>query len=277
MIAGKFALINHSNTKSLADKHEAYREIIANYPDMEIAERLNHSHIKSFHKSLAAIIEQEKRELDKFLCPEPGAVYQGKVCIPRIKGYSFGSRWESYLFSTYANTLAEVKRREADAPSCIKKRYIGITGSMDVKVSKDGVITEIYGGGFVPHIKNYETNLLKSVCIDVPVPFKHGDLVEAENGRGYGFIYVLKDICLNAPKLNARLLVSNDTNDMTADIFYEEHGFIHCECMHFYPDLQYCKRALKDEEQILKYVSQYLRNEICLCDLLLAQRNIRVH
>ena len=49
-------MINQSDSRTLAEKHAAYRAIIAEYPDMEIPEGNNHHHINSFHKSLEDII-----------------------------------------------------------------------------------------------------------------------------------------------------------------------------------------------------------------------------
>ena len=45
-----------------------------------------------------------------------------------------------------------------------------------------------------------------------------------------------------------------------------------CECIHFYPDLQYCKNELNGNSRILEYVSLYMKNELCLCNLLKLQR-----
>ena len=36
----------------------------------------------------------------------------------------------------------------------------------------------------------------------------------------------------------------------------------------FYPDLQYYRRELREHERILKYVSLYVQDKICICILL---------
>jgi len=55
--------------------------------------------------------------------------------------------------------------------------------------------------------------------------------------------------------------------DMTASIHYEDNVSVYWETMHFYPDLQYCRRELKGEKRILEYISLYLKDKLCLCSL----------
>jgi len=122
-----------------------------------------------------------------------------------------------------------------------------------------------------------DIHLLDSFYIDVPVPFKYGDLVAVGKNddlddRQYGGVYVLKDVCRNNPERHARMLLKNDLMDMTADIFYEVDGFVECECMHFYPDLHYFRGELEGEKRILKYVSLYMQDKLCLCSLLKIQK-----
>ena len=47
-----------------------------------------------------------------------------------------------------------------------------------------------------------------------------------------------------------------------------------CECIHFYPDLRYCRRELDGATRILKYVSLHILDKLCLRNLLKIQRYI---
>jgi hypothetical protein len=44
--------------------------------------------------------------------------------------------------------------------------------------------------------------------------------------------------------------------------------------MHFYPDLQYCRRELKGDERVLEYLSLFVQGKIEICDFLKIQEYI---
>ncbi len=186
-------MVSRSNSHTMAEKLAAYREIIAEYPDMEIPKGNNHGYIPSFHKALEILIAHEERET-------------GAACL---------------------NTIDE----------------------------------------------DYESELL-SLFIDVPVPFKRGDLAETDDGDWMGSVFVIQDLCRDNAEWNAQSerILRSDLMDMTANVFYESDGLINCECVHFYPDLRYCRRELTGGERILKYVSLFIQDKLCLCGLLKIQQ-----
>jgi len=145
------------------------------------------------------------------------------------------------------------------------------------KISQSGEIMRVQQEGVIPRDQEDELDLLNSCYIDVPVPFRKGDLVEVdEYGHSfscpYGSVYVLKDICRNNTERNAKSLLRSDLIDMTAEVYYEMDGSVECEVIHFYPDLRYCKRELEGKKRILKYVSLYMQDKLCLCSLLKIQK-----
>ena len=264
-------MVSQSNTRTLAEKHAAYRAIIAEYPDMEIPPAFNHEHIVSVNKTLGEIIAHEENQLEKFLLPESNAVYQ-----PALYYKNDRDSYDLELFTSYEKAIADAReylKEDSDKDDFIyfairKKYFDGNKNWVEAKVSQNGEIMEAYISG-----QEYDDDilLLESCYIDVPVPFKRGDLVEAY-GRGYNDVYVLKDICRNNPEYHARMLNCGDISDMTADIYYNIDGSINCECMHFYPDLKYCRRELEGETRILKYISLYIQDKFCLCSLLKVQK-----
>ena len=281
-------MISQSDSRTLAEKHAAYRVIIAEYPDMELPVGSNHNHIPSFHKVLSEIITYEEAIIAKFLEVEPGTVYRALI-----------DNHHREIFTTYEKALSDsldyIKSDEEDdslfanptanSHFTIRKKYldIGSEKEMMATTSRNGELMSINHRGVIEWDKNddYDVDyILESIYIDVPVPFKKGDLVEVGGighlfGRSespYGGVYVLVDICRNNEEQHKRMLLRNDLMDMTADIYYEEDGSIECEVMHFYPDLRYCKRELTGETRILKYVSFYMQEKICLCSLLKMQK-----
>ena len=274
-------MVSQSNSRTLAEKHAAYRTIISEYPDMEITEALNHGHIKSFHKALGDIITYEEQVLEKILMPEPGAVYQASC--------RYESKDESYdgePYTTYEKALTDaLDHNRSNEEYDLKYPYISIRkkiidskkyASVSANVSRSGEIVRIEDYDVVlPIPRTGELCLLDCCYIDVPVPFKRGDLVESYGV--VGDVSVIKDICRDEPKLHNNLLKVGDLSDMTASVYYyESNGLIRCDYMHFYPNLQYCRRELEGETRLLKYVSLYMQDKLCLCSLLKIQKFLSV-
>jgi hypothetical protein len=268
-------MINKSDSRSIAEKHAAYREIIANYPDMEMPEKIDDNYIGSFHKALSEEIVYEETVLERFLRKEAGAVYQATICYEDSKK----KPWQlEDIFSTYeialSDALENINIEIENWTKCEKKdyirmykRYLDSEDWIQVRVSQLGDITSLEGA--IVESQNWRSRqpLLDTFFIEVPVPFKPGDLVEdSTGGGGYtGSIYVLRDEVAKQ---------GWDTSDMVAWFYYyyEDSASLQCECMHFYPDLQYCKRELEGAERILEYVSLYVKNVLCLCHLLTIQK-----
>jgi len=83
-----------------------------------------------------------------------------------------------------------------------KKGYMNCKKYVTAKISRSGEIMRVHQEGVTPRDQKDELDLLDSCYIDVPVPFRKGDLVEVdEYGHSfrypYGCVYVLKDICRN--------------------------------------------------------------------------------
>jgi hypothetical protein len=259
-------MISQSDKRTLTEKHAAYRTIIAQYPDLEIPKAANHKHIKSFHQALGEVIVYEEQILEKLFAPEPGTVYQASF---RYKRDCIGAD-EGRLYSTFEKALSDALGNYED------DRVVSVTINqrspdsenricLSAKISRSGEImaVEDYGAGIA---------LLDSCYIDVPVPFKRGDLVEGDHfGGDMGNVYVIQSICRDDPKLHS-MSFYGDLSDMFAEVHHEYDGSIGCDTMHFYPDLRYCRRELKGGERLLKYVSLYMQDKLCLCHLLKLQK-----
>ena len=97
-------------------------------------------------------------------------------------------------------------------------------------------------------------------------------MVETDNGGLIGDVYVLKGTCRDNSERNAKNVMRSDISDMSAEVYYEMDGNIECEVYEFYPDLRYSHRELTGKRRILKYVSLYVQDKICLCALLKIQK-----
>jgi len=280
-------MVSQSLTRTLAEKHGAYNYIISHYPDMEIPEALNHKHIKSFHKALGDVVLFEKRLLEKLTSPEPGAVYSVEIKFNGDKGNPTGS-FNEEIFSTYENAVAaavDCLKRNTESGCLdkifsydflymyISKKYLDDNKHyIDARLSRSGDVLDVYNNGVLRYDDVDEPCLLESFYIDVPVPFKAGDLVECHYyGDWADSACVVQDIIRDNPILHAKLLGKYDISDMTANVFFVRDGEVDCDHIHFYPDLRYCRRELEGRSRILKYISLFMQDKLHLCNLLQLQ------
>ena len=272
-------MINQCRTRTLAEKHAAYRVILAEYADMESQGIVRRS-VCSVHMALKTLLIYEERVLEKYVIPENGAIYQARIgsCYPFERG----------LFTSYEKSFSDALESldnhiGARLPITIRKYYADSEKHMDAKVSLSGEIINIVDYGVLPD-EDFEKELEHSIydsyfClesyIDVPVPFKRGDIVELNDCESdwKGNVFVLQSLCRDDPKRHSRNLINGgDISDMNATFFFEIDGIVYCDWLFFYPDLRYCRRELEGEKRILKYLSHFLKNEICACTLLKLQK-----
>ncbi|MCL1995019.1 MAG: hypothetical protein FWG63_02345 [Defluviitaleaceae bacterium] len=276
-------IINQCYTKSFDERISAYRDIISEYPDMEVPPVFHYEkHTESFHKVLEQIISCEERTLEKFLEHETGAVYR-----VRFNRNTPHDDYENTVYTVYEKALNDVLEEikgeeEADEglrihPKIlnvtIQKRYLDSDDCITAMISKSGSIMTI-DIGYCRRGSHDEREPLDILdCyIHVPTPFKKGDLVEYDlYDSSMGNVFVIQELSHDSPRHESSIMRS-DTNDMIAWVYYQSDGQVNCECMHFYPNLRYCKRELVGDESILKYVSLFVQDKICLCELLAAQK-----
>jgi len=279
-------IINQSATRTLEEKLEAYRTIIAEYPDMEIPEGNNHEQSDSFHKELGKVITYKEKLLKKFLSTEKDSVYQVYLILYGKEKLNRTNEFELQTFTTCEKATTAVvkylkkytKKKDYTLFSSYDCAYIKIFKiysnkdvCMAVEINNLGQILEIEDNYNI--IKEDGSGyFLESFFIDVPVPFKEGDLVEVHPGNHYT-VFVLQNIIRDHP-YHKDFILKSDTADMTAYFYYERGGNVNYECIHFYPDLRYCRRELEGDQRILKYISLFKKKEIDMCMLLCFQKCI---
>jgi len=291
-------MVSQSRHQSLAEKHAAYKTIIAEYPDMELPKGNNHGYHASFHKALGDLIIYEECILEKFRIVEPNTVYQAafkEKCDANPKEEYSPARG---IYPSYEKALADALEyaKEQYSPEnnqdeygipprtllgiSIRKIYTdridkwGNNVYVEVDISENGDILSVghHSEINLPQKNDIDAWLL-SIYIDVPIPFKRGNLVEMSGGGGWmGDVYVLLGTCRDYAEPNIKKLYRYDRDDMTATIYYENEGSVFSEVTHFYPDLCYCRREPKGETRILKYISLHLKGELGLCELLEVQK-----
>ncbi|MCL2192652.1 MAG: hypothetical protein FWB78_04560 [Treponema sp.] len=114
--------------------------------------------------------------------------------------------------------------------------------------------------------------------MDIPTPFKHGDILTCGAGRtrlyGKSPAFVLDFLVRDNPKLLDRALRGEmfDGSDLTSWGFYvDDSGTLYGDHFHNHDDLEYYRGKVEGKDRLLHYVGLYLKKEITLPVLLTMQ------
>ena len=272
----EMAVIIARSNRTLFEKHAAWRELITEYPDMPTpANRLEKS-FESLHQKLIEVIEYEERLLALFKTPEAGAFYEHLVW------WSGEYKRSDSVFTSFDKVWADVSVswERIEAPKIkITKRRMEEVGEIEVYLDYDGNILSLSEWGCFYKDDSDKQKLIdfdQSFYIDIPIPFKRGDLltIPSLNERGFDYSFVLED-----PSIERELeyrIQNCDGSDMirwglfaddTTGILYGEHA----ECI---DEFEYYRGKLEGKQRILHYVSLYMNGEIYLPELLTMQCRI---
>jgi len=258
----------------LTEKYAAYGEIMSNYEDMRIPKSLHHCDIESFHEYLASYMRLEKREMEYFLAAGAGAVYQAEV--QGAEGYV--GTWTGQLFSSFERALDNVREgyeRDEVERIYVSRYIVDEKEMMSVEVSYDGELLNILAmWGFEGDVDDV-VNFLDDFYIDIPIPFKRGDILENANSfdNKHG-VAVLDFLCSDDLKRHERLLMRGDMTDMCARVYYisDTHKGLESDTLLSPCNFRYFKGELKAEQEPLWYINRYLKGEIGR-DAVLAMQN----
>ena len=281
-------IIGRSCHRVLTDKHEAWRELIANYPDMPTPETRYYQSYDSLHKKLAEVIAYEERALELFKKPETSVFYEYEIHGDAVSVYpnrdrifpDFESAWTKLkldLKYVRANKITEIE---------IKKFYIGSRHRIDCSLDFEGNIRSLFVAckdERFPDI-NFDDlldlspgfNCEEEFYVDIPVPFKHGDILR-ERYSYVDRILVLEKLC-DREKIFARHRCMNEEAGDDSDIGWgyqiNDRGVLYGDVVYENDCFEYYHEKLEKEQRLLRYVSLYLKGEINWLALLTLQSRI---
>lgn len=270
----KAYLIYQTRRKSVQEKICAMNELLENSEDFELKKvrwRFHHTDM-TFHEFLKGYIETEQYLWDKFFEKEPDAVYtytlswNGDVL-------EYNEPYTDYqsCFDALSAEIADDKNAERTE---IVKRYFKNSHTERTKTitavfSNDlTFIHSVYADGMRNKKQHEIYDVFDEMWVDVPTPFKKGDILYGPNpyvmGFGHCEPFVLLDVCNGESKERTdKLKQGGDTSDMTAHGYWQEkNGQIYWECMHDYLSLEYYDGEFKEEKRMLKALSDFLKGEL---------------
>jgi hypothetical protein len=261
----EMAVLINSSRKTVTEKHDAYTWIIENTPDCQVPKRPMCNYHASLHEFLQQLMRVENKIYDLFKKQESDFCY-----ALDIDESSFAKHSGIYLSREKAMRYA-LDDEDMVAFSITKKQFDDAESSAAImcRYNKNGDLLNCSGWGeIIPEAEHSVTSDLDGIYIDLPVPFKMGDLVTLRDSND---AFVLSSI----PQWNKNYETLSkwwDSSDITANGYclcdyggrYDAHLWRNSArgCVHLMLwDLEYYRGELKGLDRFLKCLSLYLKDE----------------
>lgn len=264
----ELTVLIYRNTKmDIFEKIDKYKELIKNYPDMEVIERCNCSHYDSVKELIQTEIDRLEKLYNDFTKNDENSIYNWNEYNKSTKkmGYDALDNTEMTYKKIYNKITDYINEFDDTIYFTISKKIFNkkdrvIYANYNV-IDKKPKLIRIYESG--------EDFLdIDSIFINIPTPFKRGDILVSKDERECTDtdIFVLDYLCTWRDGLEAFLARGNyDSTDMLGYGYYlcneDSPKFIRDDKWN-YDRFEYYKGELKGNTRILKAVSSLIKDEI---------------
>ncbi len=264
-------LVYRNNKMDILEKISKYQDLIDNYPDMEVIERINCKHYDSIKVMLKNEIERNKKTYEDFLRKDENSVYTWDEYNRTTKEYSRSYEIINNLKRTYEETYKSVKDyiNEFDdtISFIITKKFFGekerlIRAHYNV-IDKTPKLVKIYD-------KEDDFLDIDNIFVYMPTPFKKGDILISENPSrcnygDNGDIFVLDYLATWRENIKEYLKRGNsDSSDMVGYGYYlyDDKAEFTYDNKWDYDSFEYYEGKIEGNNRILKAISSYLKGKI---------------
>ncbi len=257
-------LIYHSYNHSVYEKFDAYEELMKEYPDCGVKERLHTPVQDSLFEYLKNYIKAYKNAVYEFEAP-------GSVCSIEVKHFD---RETDYTVETmFTNLNAVIKQckiewddeKTGDIKNFIISKYIPESEKSSGSIIPQQMILK--GDGLKPIYIDFRNdikyNLLGDLWLDFPTPFKKGDIVWNKHYKLTPCCFL--SICYeNISNEDYKCLKkTGDETDMTYESYCMIDGdTIFRDIDYNYMDLEYYPYELTGKDKALLPISRFLKGDI---------------
>lgn len=286
-------VVHEARNVSLSEKHEAYKELIARYPDFILEKRNDDFETQPLSDFLQELMRLETEYIAECKTLSPNAVYTYSVYMDCYDGKTYwyeDSRAQGVLYPSFEECF-----RAAVSEGAVKlrlaKRYIGTHESVELELLPDGAILSVSATEKEEGI----TGAFDWMWIGLPTPFRRGDLlrrVSEISSREEELFVVLEAMstwgkkelaengfsdCGNKPygERSARELdfgarerlieyhrKDGDVSDMNFDGYeFTENGEVYWDTYAPYLDFELCREVPKNKKMLLA-LSAFMKGEI---------------
>lgn len=264
-------LVYRNHRMSLEEKIYKYKDLIKNYHDMEVIERINCKHYSSVKTMIKDEIQRIKILNKKLIQDDENSIYTWTEFNKSTQKYEHSGDIE-HTFKTYKeafkNIIEYIKEYDDTISFRITKKYFDkrkekIFADYNVE-NKKAILVDIS-----------ESNKIfldiNQIFLNIPTPFKKGDILISNNSTmcSYGEsndIFVLEYLCTWRKNL-ARYLA--DGNYDSSDMIGYGYFFINDDTTEFvrdhkwnYDSFEYYDGELTGRDRILKDISSFVKGKI---------------
>lgn len=267
-------LIYRNKRMSIDEKISAYQELISDYEDMEVIERINCKHYDNVKDMIKEEMQRLKDLRQEMQQQDENMIYTYETF------YTSSQRFEESdnFYKTYDEVnlkifqeLKEDKGNEILMLRAIKRSYI----RDERKIIEEYVVTNDRNLKLINIDDTSKYLDIDSICLNIPTPFKKGDILVSYANRpfNYGTLFnnaeypfVLEWLCNWEDNLQKRLnkgcCDSSDMNGKGYMIF--ENDKLECDHQFDYDSWEYFNGELKGVQRILKAISSFLQGKISM-------------
>ena len=257
----------------IEEKITKYQDLIDNYPDMEVIERINCKHYNSVKNLIKNEIQRINILEKKLMQEDENNIYTWTEFNKSTLEYETRSNLE-HTFKTYKEAFKDIQKyinKNDDTISFrITKKYFdkrkgNIYADYAVENKKSKLVDIIESNNMLLDIDQ--------IFLNIPTPFKKGDILITKSKmiRSYGDynkIFVLNHLCTWNENLEQILAKGNrDSSDMIGYGYYlygdDSAEFVEDIKMD-YDSFEYYDGDFEGNNRILKDISSFIKGKIGL-------------
>lgn len=272
----ELAVLVYRNKKmNINEKIEKYKDLIENYQDMEVIERINCEHYDSVKVMIQNEINRLEKLKEKLYKEEPDVIYTYSELNKSTRKWDSWYKGIENITKTYTQIEKDIEEYIEEYNDTIAydiiKKYLSEEKTITAKyqvINKEKILYNIYERG-------EEFLDIDNIFINIPTPFKKGDILVTwsdtplrdEIPVNKNNIFVLDYLCTWKDNLKEFLEKGNyDSSDMIGYGYYiteDERGFI-VDHKWDYDSFEYYEGEFEGIYRTLKAISNYMKGKINL-------------
>lgn len=284
-------LIYRNKRMNIDEKIKAYEELIKDYPDMEVIKRINCKHYDSVKDMIRGEIKRIKELKEKLEKEEQDVVYTYNSYWDNGYNITDGKNEYRDVYKTFKEVQKEINKelKEDEAKELISFRIRKREFSKDSKYDI-GAEYNINNERKLEMVNIYDSKNeyldISNICLNIPTPFKRGDLLIATSqtpfAEGYvldyeKFPFVLDHLITWNENFQDRLSKGNfDSSDMQGPGYIiNDNKQLFWDNVFDYDSWEYFEGNLEYIDRLLKAVSSLLKEEIDITLFISAYEKIK--
>lgn len=256
-------LIYHSYNHSVYEKFDAYEQLMKEYPDCRVEERLHTPAQDSLFEYLKNYIKAYKNAIYEFEAPD--SVYSIEV--------KHFDRETDYAVKTMFTNLDAVRRQCKIEMDDETKEIKSFVISKHIPKNKESIRwvypqQMVLKGDDLKLISvdfntGFGFDLLKGLWFDFPTPFESGDIVWNKHYKFTPVVFLFNSYIDLSKEGYKRLRETGDETDMTYEYYCMiDNDIIFTDIDYNYIDLEYYPYKLTGKDKALLPISRFLKGDI---------------